>query len=217
MTGLFVSLEGGEGSGKSTQVRRLADYLGNYFPQREIVCTREPGGTKQAEAIRNMLVNGAADKFLPATEALLMSAARAEHVAEVIQPALCRDAFVICDRYIDSTFVYQGFAHDIDVSSLEKVHQFACGGLMPDLTFLLDVPPELGLRRALGRSGSSPDTESRFEGKGRAFHEKVREGFLELAQRFSTRFVVIDASGTPDETDDIVIETVKARLTLGHK
>ena len=217
MTGLFVSLEGGEGSGKSTQVKRLADYLSDCFPQREIVCTREPGGTKQAEAIRKMLVTGATDKFLPATEALLMSAARAEHVAEVIQPALCRDAFVICDRYIDSTFVYQGFAHNIEVSTLEEVHQFACGGLMPDLTLLLDVPPELGLLRALGRSSSSPDAEIRFEGKGVAFHEKVREGFLELAQLFSTRFVVIDASGTPDETDDIVIEAVKARLAVGQK
>ena len=217
MTGLFVSLEGGEGSGKSTQVKRLADYLGNCFPQREIVCTREPGGTKQAEAIRKMLVTGATDKFLPATEALLMSAARAEHVAEVILPALYRDAFVICDRYIDSTFVYQGFAHNIEVSTLEEVHQFACGGLMPDLTLLLDVPSELGLLRALGRSSNSPAAESRFEGKGIAFHEKVREGFLELAKHFSSRFVVIDASGTPDETDKIVIEAVKARLTLGHK
>ena len=111
-----------------------------------------------------MLVTGATDKFLPATEALLMSAARAEHVAEVIQPALCRDAFVICDRYIDSTFVYQGFAHNIEVSTLEEVHQFACGGLMPDLTLLLDVPTELGLLRALGRSSNSPAAESRFEG-----------------------------------------------------
>lgn len=217
MTGLFVSLEGGEGSGKSTQVKRLADYLSTCFPQREIICTREPGGTKQAEAIRDMLVTGAADKFLPATEALLMSAARAEHVEEVIKPALRRAAVVICDRYIDSTFVYQGLAQDIDVSSLQKVHQFACGGLMPDLTFLLDVPPELGLQRAFGRSGRSLYTESRFEEKGIAFHRKVREGFLELAQRFSERFVVIDASGTPDETDKIVIEAVSARLPEGHK
>ena len=104
MTGLFISLEGGEGSGKSTQAKRLVDCLGSAFPAREIIRTREPGGTKQAEAIRDMLVTGSADKFLPETEALLMVAARAEHIAKVIQPALLRDAIVICDRFVDSTY-----------------------------------------------------------------------------------------------------------------
>ena len=214
MTGLFISLEGGEGSGKSTQAKRLVDYLGSAFPVREIIRTREPGGTKQAEAIRDMLVTGSADKFLPETEALLMVAARAEHIAKVIQPALLRDAIVICDRFVDSTYVYQGLALQIDIASLEALHEFACAGLMPDVTFLLDVSVEQGLERAKIRSDSSADSESRFEEKGSTFHAKVREGFLSLATRFSDRFVVVDASGTPDETDKHVRNAIKDYLQI---
>ena len=212
MTGLFISLEGGEGSGKSTQAQRLVDFLKRAFPEREIVRTREPGGTKQAEAIRDMLVTGSADKFLPETEALLMVAARAEHIAKLIQPALSRDAIVICDRFVDSTYVYQGLAHQIDISSLEALHDFACGGLTPDITFLLDVSVEQGLKRAKARADSSADSESRFEEKGSAFHAKVREGFLFLAKRFSDRFIIVDASGTPDETNKFVSKAMRDYL-----
>ena len=212
MTGLFISLEGGEGSGKSTQAQRLVDFLTRALPEREIVRTREPGGTKQAEAIRDMLVTGSADKFLPETEALLMVAARAEHIAKLIQPALSRDAIVICDRFVDSTYVYQGLAHQIDIASLEALHDFACGGLTPDITFLLDVSVEQGLKRAKARADSSADSESRFEEKGSAFHAKVREGFLSLAKRFSDRFIIVDASGTPDETDKFVSKAMRDYL-----
>ena len=214
MTGLFISLEGGEGSGKSTQAKRLVDYLGSTFPEREIISTREPGGTKQAEAIRDMLVTGSADKFLPETEALLMIAARAEHTAKVIQPALLRDAIVICDRFVDSTYVYQGLAHQIEIASLEALHEFACAGLAPNITFLLDVSVEQGLERAKVRADSSIGSESRFEEKGGAFHAKVRQGFLSLAKRFSDRFVVVDASGTPDETDKYVRQAMRDYLQI---
>ena len=148
MAGLFITLEGGEGSGKSTQARLLKRWLSDVFPGREILVTREPGGTEQAEEIRVILVNGAADKLSVQTEALLMIAARTEHVQKIIQPALLRDAIVICDRFSDSTLVYQGLAQGKDIDLLRSIHEFGFSDLRPDLTFVLDVPPEQGLKRA---------------------------------------------------------------------
>ena len=213
MAGVFITLEGGEGSGKSTQAQLLKSWFAEAFPRREILVTREPGGTEQAEEIRAILVNGATDKLSVQAEALLMIAARTEHVQKIIQPALRRDAIVICDRFSDSTLVYQGLAHDKDITLLRSIHQFGFGDLRPDLTFVLDLPPEQGLKRAEARV-QAQNTESRFEEKGLAFHSRVRDGFIELAAQEPDRIVIIDASGTPEHTDKLVKQQLTNRLTL---
>ena len=213
MAGVFITLEGGEGSGKSTQAQLLKSWFAEAFPGREILVTREPGGTEQAEEIRAILVNGATDKLSVQAEALLMIAARTEHVQKIIQPALRRDAIVICDRFSDSTLVYQGLAHDKDITLLRSMHQFGFGDLRPDLTFVLDLPPEQGLKRAEARV-QAQNTESRFEEKGLAFHSRVRDGFIELAAQEPDRIVIIDASGTPEHTDKLVKQQLTNRLTL---
>ena len=213
MAGVFITLEGGEGSGKSTQAQLLKSWFAEAFPGREILVTREPGGTEQAEEIRAILVNGATDKLSVQAEALLMIAARTEHVQKIIQPALRRDAIVICDRFSDSTLVYQGLAHDKDITLLRSIHQFGFGDLRPDLTFVLDLPPEQGLKRAEARV-QAQNTESRFEEKGLAFHSRVRDGFIELAAQELDRIVIIDASGTPEHTDKLVKQQLTNRLTL---
>jgi len=211
MSGLFITLEGGEGSGKSTQASRLKLWFEDLFPGREIIVTREPGGTEQAEEIRNILVNGAADKLAVQTEALLMIAARTEHVLKVLKPALMRDAIVICDRFSDSTLVYQGLAYGQDIELLRSIHQFGFADLNPDLTFVLDVPPEQGLLRAKTRA-KEENSESRFEEKGLSFHKSVRDGFVKLAKSEPNRFVIVDASGTPEETDKLVRQHIMERL-----
>lgn len=213
MAGLFITLEGGEGSGKSTQARLLKRWLSDVFPGREILVTREPGGTEQAEEIRAILVNGAADKLSVQTEALLMIAARTEHVQKIIQPALLRDAIVICDRFSDSTLVYQGLAQGKDIDLLRSIHEFGFSDLRPDLTFVLDVPPEQGLKRAEDRLQIN-NAESRFEDKGLAFHRRVRDGFIELAAQDPQRFVIVDASGTAEQTDEQVRQQISNRLKL---
>ena len=213
MAGLFITLEGGEGSGKSTQARLLKRWLSDVFPGREILVTREPGGTEQAEEIRAILVNGAADKLSVQTEALLMIAARTEHVQKFIQPALLRDAIVICDRFSDSTLVYQGLAQGKDIDLLRSIHEFGFSDLRPDITFVLDVPPEQGLKRAEDRLQLN-NAESRFEDKGLAFHRRVRDGFIELAAQDPQRFVIIDASGTAEQTDEQVRQQISNRLKL---
>ena len=211
MSGLFITLEGGEGSGKSTQASRLRLWFEDLFPGREIIVTREPGGTEQAEEIRNILVNGAADKLAVQTEALLMIAARTEHVLKVLKPALMRDAIVICDRFSDSTLVYQGLAYGKDIELLRSIHQFGFADLSPDLTFVLDVPPEQGLLRAKARA-KEENSESRFEEKGLSFHKSVRDGFVKLAKSEPDRFVIVDARGTPEETDKLVRQHIMERL-----
>ena len=211
MSGLFITLEGGEGSGKSTQASRLKLWFEDLFPGREIIVTREPGGTEQAEEIRNILVNGAADKLAVQTEALLMIAARTEHVLKVLKPALMRDAIVICDRFSDSTLVYQGLAYGQDIELLRSIHQFGFADLNPDLTFVLDVPPEQGLLRAKTRA-KEENSESRFEEKGLSFHKSVRDGFVKLAKSEPDRFVIVDARGTPEETDKLVRQHIMQRL-----
>ena len=211
MSGLFITLEGGEGSGKSTQASRLRMWFEDLFPGREIIVTREPGGTDQAEEIRDILVNGSADKLAVQTEALLMIAARTEHVLKVLKPALMRNAIVICDRFSDSTLVYQGLAYGQDIALLRSIHQFGFADLKPDLTFVLDVPPEQGLLRAETRV-KKQNSESRFEEKGLSFHKSVRDGFVKLAKSEPDRFVIVDATGTPKETDKLVKQHIMERL-----
>lgn len=211
MTGLFITLEGGEGSGKSTQAGLMKQWFADLYPGREIIVTREPGGTEPAEEIRNILVNGAADKLAVQTEALLMIAARTEHVLKVVKPALMRDAIVICDRFSDSTLVYQGLAHGLDIDLLRSIHQFGFSDLRPDITFVLDLPPEQGLQRAEIRA-KEQNNESRFEEKGLSFHKGVRDGFITLAKDEPSRFIIVDASGTAEQTDRLIKQHISERL-----
>lgn len=176
MTGRFISFEGGEGSGKSTQARLLAESLRNVG--QDVVLTREPGGTPGAEAIRDLLVTGDPERWTPWAEACLVNAARAEHVARVIRPALARGAVVICDRFVDSTRAYQGAGKGIDDRALCDLHRHAASDLWPDLTLVLAVPQALGLARAGARGGS----EARFEAHDAAFHARVAGFFAGLPE-----------------------------------
>jgi len=197
--GKFISFEGGEGSGKSTQVRLLADYL--RAQGREVVVTREPGGEEGAEAIRSLLVTGDPHRWESVTETLLFLAARVQHVQRVIKPALARGAWVISDRFHDSTRVYQGVGRGLQREFYDRLHAQVLKAFVPDITFLLDIPVELGLTRALGRGGN----ETRFEQLDTAFHQRVREGFLELAAHESKRIKVINVD---DSIDNITIHIV---------
>lgn len=203
--GIFITFEGGEGSGKSTQIKCLKDKLLSLRPDLEIVISREPGGTEVAEQIRNILVNGAADKLSVKTEALLMIAARAEHIDRVILPALQRGAMVLCDRFKDSSIVYQGLANDIPKEEIDKIHEFALKKCEPDLTILLDIPFETGIKRALDRN----EIDQRFEKKGEDFHKKIRDGYLEIASLYPKRIKKINASNSIHNISDEIYQLVK--------
>ena len=208
---LFISIEGGEGSGKSTQIISLSKWLKNIFPKKEIVITREPGGTPQSEQIRKIIVNGSSNKFNEKTEALLMIAARAENVLNIINPALKRNSIVISDRFSDSTYVYQGIAYNINLFEIEKIHKFAFDNILPDITILLDVDPKIGLKRAENRRNFN---ENRFENKGIKFHQKVREGFLKIAKMNSDRFIVVNANNSFEEIDRFVKSSLIKKLKI---
>lgn len=203
--GFFISFEGGEGAGKSTQIRRLADRLATAG--HDVVVTREPGGSPGAEAIRELLVNGAADRWSPVTETLLMYAARRDHVERVIRPALSRGAIVLCDRFADSTRAYQGAGGDAPASLIASLEDHVLGGTVPDLTLILDLPAEIGLQRAEVRGGAA-----RFESKGLAFHERLRAGYLEIARREPERCVVIEANADIDAVTAAIGDAVGQRL-----
>lgn len=203
--GFFISFEGGEGAGKSTQIRRLADRL--LAAGHDVVVTREPGGSPGAEAIRDLLVNGAADRWSPVTETLLMYAARRDHVERVIRPALARGAIVLCDRFADSTRAYQGAGGDAPASLIASLEDHVLGGTVPDLTLILDLPSEIGLERAEARGGAA-----RFESKGLAFHERLRAGYLEIARREPERCVVIEANADINAVTAAICEAVDQRL-----
>jgi len=203
--GRFITFEGGEGAGKSTQLRRLVARLAQG---REVVATREPGGSSGAESIRDLLVNGAADRWSPVTETLLMYAARRDHVERVITPALSRGAWVVCDRFADSTRAYQGAAGGTDPLLISSLETHVLAGVRPDLTLVLDLPTEAGLARAGGRG----DAESRFESKGLAFHERLRAAFLDIARAEPARCAVIDAAQDEETVAAAVWEAVGARL-----
>ena len=209
MSGLFITFEGGEGSGKTTQIQRLKAWIEQNYEQLSLCLTREPGGTEDAEAIRGLLLNGVTHKWQPASEAMLVSASRHEHVVHVIQPALLNGAIVICDRFLDSTHVYQGFVGGVSGDVLDGLDKLSCNRLLPDLTLLLDVDSNVGLARTIERDGS----ESRFEAKGEAFHQKVRQGFLARAIKEPNRIVIIDATRPPDDVARDVISSVKQLLS----
>lgn len=208
MGGFFITFEGGEGSGKTTQIQMLASHLAGHIKGCSLLLTREPGGTESAESIRQLLVTGRADRWRAATEAMLMSASRHEHVVHVLRPALADNKIVICDRYNDSTRVYQGVVGGVPREDIEALNRLACGDLVPDLTILLDMDVEEGLRRA----GARASDESRFESKGSDFHHQVRQGFLELAAQETDRFVIIDAARDVEAVAADIVEAVIPRL-----
>jgi dTMP kinase len=204
--GRFITFEGGEGAGKSTQLKRLAARLAAGGG--EVVATREPGGSPGAEAIRELVLKGAADRWSPVTETLLMYAARRDHVERVIRPALARGAWVVCDRFADSTRAYQGAAGGTDPALIAALETYILEETRPDLTLIFDLPVAVGLERAHARAGA----EMRFESKGEAFHERLREGFLAIARAEPQRCAVIDATGEASDVEARVWETVEARL-----
>lgn len=193
---LFITFEGIEGSGKTTQILRLADNLRRRGG--DIVVTREPGGCPIADAVRRILLDPANTALVPRAELLLYAAARAQHVEEVIAPALRAGRIVLCDRFTDATLAYQGFGRGLDRELIDTLNRLAAGSLSPDLTLLLDMPAEDGLRRARFRNAEGDDSEGRFEREALPFHRRVREGYLALAAG-RERFRIIDACGSEDE------------------
>lgn len=196
---LFVTFEGPEGCGKSTQMRLLAAFLREQGHQ--VLATREPGGTPIGDRVRAILLDPVHTEMDPTTEFLLFSAARAQHVAQIIRPHLARGGIVLCDRFADSSLAYQGYGHCLDLVALRAITHFATGGLVPDLTFCLDLPVELGLRRKAGGSG---DAWNRMEQKEMAYHQRVRDGYRAMVAEEPQRWVLIDAA--------VGIKAVQARI-----
>jgi dTMP kinase len=214
MAGIFITFEGIEGCGKTTQLELLARHLKKSG--REVITTREPGGTPIGERIRSILLDAKHQEMEPITELLLYAAARHQHISEVIQRALESGAVVICDRYADATTAYQGAARNVEPAVLKELHQIATGGLMPHLTILLDCPAQAGLGRARARNAKE-DVEGkadRFEREELAFHERVREGYLAIARAEPGRVAVIDASSDAQTTHRRIVEIVEKRLNL---
>ena len=205
MRGIFLSFEGGEGSGKSLQARRLVDSL--RARGRDVVLTREPGGTPAGERMRDLVLYARDVSLSPEAQVLLFSAARAQIVRDVIEPALEAGKIVVADRFFDSTLAYQGYGHGVDIDGIRAVTRFAVGALVPDRTFVLDAPLEVTLRRT-GRR----DRWDRFETVERAFHERVRDGYLRLAAAEPARFVVISSDRDPDSVSAEIRREVDALL-----
>jgi dTMP kinase len=206
--GRLISFEGSEGSGKSTQIARLAEHF--QSSGREVVATREPGGTEIGEQIRNIIVhNSRGDEMCPETELLLFTAARAQVVREVIAPALRRGAIVLSDRFLDSSTVYQGIARNLAPGPVSEINRFAVGEVMPHLTIVIDVPTEVSLARIRQRASDLPD---RMERENISFYTKVREGYLLLAQQWPQRVIVLDGTQTPEALDRKIWTEVQKRL-----
>ena len=209
--GLFITFEGPDGSGKSTHIKLLYDLIvSRGYP---CICTREPGGTKVGEKLRDILKDTTLNGLLSIrTEVLLLQAARAQHVHETIKPALEEGMVVLCDRYADSSTVYQGVAHEIGKDVIGNLNEFATSGLEPDLTILLDISPDQGLGRADNRENGK--AKDRWEELGIDFHEKVRKAFLDLAEENSERYRIVPAGGTIEEVHQGVVEFVDMELPL---
>lgn len=210
--GKLISFEGSEGSGKSTQIARLADRFQRLG--REVVATREPGGTEIGEQIRNIIVhNSKGDEMCPETELLLFTAARAQLVREVIHPAISRGAIVLSDRYLDSSTVYQGIARNLAPEPVNQINRFAVGNVMPNLTLVIDVPTEVSLARVRQRASDLPD---RMERENIEFYHKVRDGYLVLAKQWPERVVVLDGRQPLDELEEQIWGAVQLRLDLSE-
>lgn len=204
--GLFITFEGGEGGGKTTQSTLLYEAL--HKRGVDVLRTREPGGTTGAEQIRQLLVQGDAVSWEKMTELLLHYAARVEHVEKQVKPALAAGKVVICDRFTDSTLSYQGYGHRLGKPIIEMMRHLTLGNFQPDLTFILDLPPEKGIGRANSRQG----TDNRYEQMGLEFHARVREGFLEIAKVESERCVLLDASEPIEVLHGKILAAVERRL-----
>jgi dTMP kinase len=201
--GRFIALEGGEGAGKSTQARLLAATLRER--DLHVVLTREPGGTPGAEAIRSMLLANDGEGWNPRAEALLFAAARSDHVERLIRPALARGEWVICDRFLDSSRAYQGGGGGLDDADLRKLHEVGSMGLLPDLTVLVTVSPEIAQDRLLARDG---DTSDRIGSRGVHYHARVARAFANFAAQEPHRFALVDGDGLPDETHALVLQAI---------
>jgi dTMP kinase len=208
MRGKFITFEGGEGTGKSTQAAILAGHLESYGLT--VALTREPGGSPGAEIIRHVLLTGAAKPLGADVEAMLFAAARDDHVRCTILPALQSGKWVVCDRFADSTRVYQGTLGQVDQKLINVLERVSVGELSPDLTVILDLPVQVGLERAKLRRGNAQ--ADRFEGEGAEFHEKLREAYLAIAAREPDRCVVIDASAAKDVVANAIWQAVQSRL-----
>jgi dTMP kinase len=200
--GIFITFEGGEGAGKSTQLRVLREKLEKAG--KTVVATREPGGTPGAEALRKLLVNGEAYEWDGLTETLLHFAARRDHVQKLIEPALNEGSWVLCDRFYDSTYAYQGYGHGIDLKAIDVLRMAVIRNLKPDITFLLDLPVEEGFKRV--------QTAQSYEKLPREFHEKLRQGFLAMAKNEPKRFEVIDATQSAEKVAETIWDRVKSVL-----
>jgi dTMP kinase len=209
--GRFITLEGGEGTGKSTQTRRLVAHLASLGI--DAIATREPGGSPGAENLRQLLLAGAVAPLGPAAEAIVFSAARIDHLDATIRPALRRGAFVVCDRFADSTRAYQGALGNLDPRLIRALERTTVGETRPDLTLVLDLPAETGLARAGARRASG--AADRFEAEALAFHQALRSTFLEIAAAEPQRCVVIDASADEERVADAVWKAVETRLLAG--
>jgi len=212
--GRFITFEGGEGAGKSTQIRLLAAAL--QAAGTEVCVTREPGGSPGAEQIRELLVTGETGRWDAMTELLLLYAARRDHVQRLIEPALARGCWVLCDRFADSTMAYQGYGHGLDLDRIAELHRLVLGDMKPDLTLVLDLAPEIGLARTRAdgeaeRRGS----EDRFERMELAFHERMREGFHAIAAADPERVVLVDAARETNAVTEDIAQLVRARLGAG--
>ncbi len=205
---MFITFEGIEGSGKTTQIRHILEYLKQRG--RDCIVTREPGGTVTGQKIRAILLDPEGEGMDPSTELLLYMADRVEHVNKVIKPSLSAGKTVLCDRYFDATVVYQGYARGLNIDLLIRMHKLILNDLKPDITFLLDLPPEAGLSRAWKQieEGERAGIETRFEKEAIAFHEKVREGYLELARQEPGRFIVIDAMNNEEQVRKDIIKAL---------
>jgi dTMP kinase len=210
---MFITLEGIEGSGKTTQVRHIVEFL--QSKGHACVATREPGGTRIGKQIRALLLDPESSDIDPMTELLLYTADRAQHVKQFVLPLLSAGKVVLCDRYYDATVVYQGYARGLDIGLIRNLHKLILKDLKPDITILLDLPPEVGLARAWKQinNGTRTDIESRFEKETLAFHEKVRSGYLELARLEPERFRVVDASKSESQVQKEILGILSSFLT----
>ena len=208
MTPRFITLEGGEGTGKSTQAKRLAAKL--KASGIDSVVTREPGGSPGAEQIRQLLVEGDPGRWDGRTETLLVFAARIDHIERTIKPALAAGRWVISDRFTDSTYVYQGVGRGVDRETIRRIESVAIGDFRPDFTLILDLPVSVGLERAKAR----PSSENRFEGFDAAWHEKLRTAFRDIANRHAERCVLLDAAGSEDDVAELIWNSVAKRFNL---
>ena len=208
MRNQFITFEGGEGSGKSTQINLLHNFL--IEKGKDVLSTREPGGTPSAEIIRDLLTKGDTDRWSPATEALLMWAARSEHVEKLIKPSLDKGKWVLCDRFYHSTYAYQGVGHNLGIENMRIIKKIIIGEITPNLTFILDIDPVNGI----GRTKNRASNEDRFEKMNLAFHNNLRKAFIQFAKKNPKRFIVIDAELSLEKISEIISSEVQTRFQL---